>query len=129
MCVVVLAVPCYDATGVLGRSCLQQIRPCASHDTCLLPPSFLGQNITGKFDIEYLTALVNAQRAQRAAAAQRGVPENNADQPDDTVTDSQRLKAQATKCREDFRWAKSLKKKRENGSCNFSIRDRALLRP
>ena len=51
VCVVVLAVPCYDATGVLGRSCLQQIRPCASHDTCLLPPSFLGRNITGKSDI------------------------------------------------------------------------------
>ena len=38
-----LALSCYDATGFLERSCLQQNRPCASHDTCLLPPSFLGR--------------------------------------------------------------------------------------
>ena len=42
-----LALPCYDATGFLGRSCLQQNRPCASHDTCLLPPSFLGKMSPG----------------------------------------------------------------------------------
>ena len=91
-------------------------------------------SFTGNFDSHYLTDLVNAkavacsQRAERAAAVAAQHGDQHDDQHDDQPDNSQMLKAHATKCRGDLRWAKSLKKKQDTGCSDFSIRDRALLR-
>ena len=90
-------------------------------------------SFSGNFDSNYLRDLVKAkavacsQRDERAAAVAPQHSDQHDDQHDDQP-DTKQLKANATKCKGDLRWAKSLKKKQDTGCSDFGLRDRELLR-